>query len=85
MIFLRIKINIFEFLFLDGFSTHFPNIMPIAQLWIVQLVLSQEESKFVDLVLQGAKKALFFSSNIIVLQSIWLNFLKDFPQINLIF
>jgi hypothetical protein len=36
------------------------------------------------LILQGAKKALFFTLNAIILQSMWSTFLKFFPHITLI-
>jgi hypothetical protein len=39
---------------------------------------------FAELVLQGKKKALFFNSNAIILQSRWSNFLKFFLHIILI-
>jgi hypothetical protein len=45
--------------------------------------LSQEDSKFAELVLQGEKKAQFFISNAIILQSMYSNFLKPFPNITL--
>jgi hypothetical protein len=36
------------------------------------------------LILQGAKKALFFTLNAIILESMWSTFLKKFPHITLI-
>jgi hypothetical protein len=36
------------------------------------------------LILQGAKKAIFFTLNTIILQSMWSTFLKFFPHITLI-
>jgi hypothetical protein len=42
--------------------------------------LNQEDSKFVELVLQGEKKALFFTSNTIIYVVKFLNF---FPHITL--
>jgi hypothetical protein len=47
-------------------------------------VLIQEDAKFVDVVLQGVKKAFFFTSNAIILQSMWSTFLKLYPHIILI-
>jgi hypothetical protein len=52
-----------------GFSTQFPNIKSKTSTLYNAKVLSQEDLKFVDPTLQGAKKALFFTSNVVILQS----------------
>jgi hypothetical protein len=67
-----------------GFSTQFPNIISKASTLCSAKVLSQEDSKIVDLVLQGVKKTLFFTSNAIILQSMWPTFLKLSPHLILI-
>jgi hypothetical protein len=41
--------------------------------------LSQEEWKSIDLILKGAKKALFFASNATIFQFMWSTFLKQIP------
>jgi hypothetical protein len=46
--------------------------------------LVKEIQSLLTLILQGAKKALIFTSNAIILQSMWSTFLKFFPHINLI-
>jgi hypothetical protein len=51
----------------------------------VAKILSQEDSKFADHVLQDVKKLIFFTSNTIILQFMWSNFLKLFAHIILIF
>jgi hypothetical protein len=81
------KINIFWVFFiyfLGRFSTQFPNATSKASSLCSAKVLSQEDSKFVDHVLHGVKKALFFTSNTIFLQTMWLTFLKKIPHIILI-
>jgi hypothetical protein len=76
------KINIFRvFIFLCGYSTQFPNTISKASSLYSAKVLSQEDSKFADPVLCGVKKALFFTSSIIILQSMWSTFLKLFPNL----
>jgi hypothetical protein len=72
------------FYFFGGFSIQFPNIISKASALCSTKVLSQEDSKFVDPILQGEKKALFFTSNAIILQFKWSAFLKLFPHIILI-
>jgi hypothetical protein len=57
-----------DFYFFRGFSTQFPNTISKASSIYSAKVLSQEDSKFVDRVLQGAKNALFLTSNAIILQ-----------------
>jgi hypothetical protein len=59
------------FYFFGGFSTQFPNTISKASSLCSAKVLSQEDSKFADLVLQRIKEVLFFSSNAIILQSMW--------------
>jgi hypothetical protein len=54
------------------------------QLYVDAKVVSQEDSKFVDHVLQGVKKAFFFTLNIIFLQFMLSTFLNLFPLIILI-
>jgi hypothetical protein len=48
------------------------------------IVLSQEDSKLVDPVLQGVRKALIFTSNAIILQFVWSTFWKLFSHLILI-
>jgi hypothetical protein len=64
----RMKILIFGvFIYLYGFPTQFSNkISKTFNLCSVK-VLSQKDSKFANLVLQGIKKALFFTSNATIL------------------
>jgi hypothetical protein len=75
---------LFLFPFFPKFSTQFPNTISKALSLCSIKVLSQEDSKFADHVLQGVKKALFFTSNAIILQSMWPNFLKHFQHLILI-
>jgi hypothetical protein len=53
----------------NGFSTQFLHTITKTLTLSSTKALSQEDSKFVDLVLHGAKTVLFFTSNIIILQS----------------
>jgi hypothetical protein len=79
------KINIsWIFVFFGGFSTQFSNTISRASSLCSAKVLSHEELKFVDLVLQGVKKALLFTSNAIILQSMWSTFVKPFFHLILI-
>jgi hypothetical protein len=65
------KIIFGVFIFIGGFSTQFPNIISKASSLCSAKILSQEDSKFPGLVLQGVKEALFFTSNAIILQFMW--------------
>jgi hypothetical protein len=57
------------FIFFCRFSIQFLNTISKASSFCGANVLSQEYSKFVDLVLQGVEKTLLFTSNAIILQS----------------
>jgi hypothetical protein len=73
------KIKVFwVFIYFCEFSTQFSNTISKASSLCSAKVLSQEDSKFADLVLQGVKKSLFFTSNAIILQPMWSTFLKLF-------
>jgi hypothetical protein len=62
------KMKIFwNFIFFGGFSTQFLNKISKASSLCSAKVLSQEDSKFDDPVLQGIKRSLFFTSNPIIL------------------
>jgi hypothetical protein len=69
-----------DFYIFYAFSTKSPNTISKALSLCGTKVLSQEDSKFVDHVLQCVKKALFFTSNSIILQSMLSTFLKIFLQ-----
>jgi hypothetical protein len=77
---------IFYFLFFIffGFSIQFPNPISKVSSLCSAKDLSYEDLKFVDPVFQGIRKALIFTSNAIILQSMWSTFLKKFPHLILI-
>jgi hypothetical protein len=52
--------------YFNGFSTQFPK--TISKTSTLCSVLSQEDSKFAELILQDVKRALLFTSNTIILQ-----------------
>jgi hypothetical protein len=64
--------------FFGGFSIQFSKVESKASSLCSIKVLSQEDSKFADHALHGVKKALFFTSNTIILQFMWSTFLKLF-------
>jgi hypothetical protein len=66
------------FYFFNGFPTQFPNIISKAPTLCSTKVLNQEDSKFVDPVLQSAKNTLSFTSNVIILQYLKSTFLNFF-------
>jgi hypothetical protein len=67
-----------------GFSTQYVSIISKASTLCSATVLSQEDPKFVDCILQGVKKGFFFISYAIILQSMWLVLLKLFSRIILV-
>jgi hypothetical protein len=76
---MKVKVFWNTYLFYE-FSTQFPKtVLKAFTLYSVE-VLSQEDSKFAELVLE----AFFFTSNAIILQSMWSIFLKPFLHITLI-
>jgi hypothetical protein len=50
----------------------------------MKINLTMEIQSLLTLILQGAKKALLFTLNAIILQSMWSTFLKLFPHITLV-
>jgi hypothetical protein len=64
--------------------TQSPNIISKASTLLSTKVVSQEDSKFANPILQGVKKLFFITSNTIILRSIQLSFLKLFSQTTLV-
>jgi hypothetical protein len=65
------------------FSTHFIAIISKTSTLSNEKNLTKGIQSLLTLILHGARKALFFSLNAIILQSMWLNILKFFPHITL--
>jgi hypothetical protein len=63
-----------KIIFLVDFQLNFLTQYQKPQVLCNAKVLSQEDLKFTDLVLQGVKNPLFFTSNAIILQSMWSTF-----------
>jgi hypothetical protein len=61
--------DILGFYYFCRFSTQFPNTISKASSLCCAIVLSQEDSKFADLILNGVKKTLFLISVTKILQS----------------
>jgi hypothetical protein len=73
-----------DFLFFCRCSTQFLNLIFKKSTSKSAKVLNQEDSRFVDFVLQGEKITLFSTSNTIILQSMRSMFLKTFMHLILI-
>jgi hypothetical protein len=58
---------LWNFYFFYGFSTQFPDTISKASTVRSAKVLRQEDSKFVERILQVVKKTFFFTSNAIIL------------------
>ena len=67
-----------EFLFFNGFSAQFPNMISKALILCSTKVLSQENSEFVEPILEVVNKKFFLHFNAIILQFMWSTFLKLF-------
>jgi hypothetical protein len=79
------KLKIFgTFFFFMGLQLNFLTQYQKAQVCVVQKFKAKKIQKFVDPILYGMKKTLFFTSNSIILQSMWSIFLKLFLHIILL-
>jgi hypothetical protein len=73
-----------RFIFFGGFLTHFTTITSKTSILNNEKKFTKGIQSLLTLILQGAKKALFFTLNAIILQSMWSTFLKKIPHITLI-
>jgi hypothetical protein len=78
------KIKIFWVFIFCGFSAQFPNTISKASSFYIVKILSQEDSKIADPILKGVKKALFFTSNAVILQSLCSTVFNFFSHLILI-
>jgi hypothetical protein len=74
--------DLLDFIFFNGFATQFSNAI-LRALYSANF-LSKEGSKYSEPALQGERKAFFFTSNAIILQSMRSIFLRFFPHIILV-